>query len=94
MCGRMIYFDRRVYTQCALITKILIADRLETPVAFDNGQVLIEAVIISVRDTPRSRPHSRDRCACRVKIIRVNLITIYSGYSDQIWLDAGNIRIS
>jgi len=47
MYGRMIYFDQRVYTQCALITKIFIADRLETPVAFDNGQVFIEAMIIS-----------------------------------------------
>lgn len=45
MRGRMIYFDQRVYTQCASITKIFIADRLETLVAFDN--VFIEAVIIS-----------------------------------------------
>lgn len=36
MRGRMIYFDRRVYTQCALITKVFIADRLETPVAIDK----------------------------------------------------------
>lgn len=43
----MIYFDRRVYTQCALITKIFIADRLETPIAFDNGQVFIKGMIIS-----------------------------------------------
>lgn len=55
MRGRMIYFDRRVYTQCALITKIFVADRLETPVAVsDNGHVFVEAVIISIAIYPIS----------------------------------------
>lgn len=71
MRGRMIYFDRRVYTQCVLITKVFIADHLETPVAFDK--VLGKGSDYFHRDIP-SHPYSLDRRAFRIKIIRHNYI--------------------
>jgi len=91
MRGRMIYFDRRVYTQCVLITKISsrIVSRHSSPlnnrssIYRGSDNFAIPPFHLTSRDRWGSFPGKNYSC---------EFLIIYSDYSFQIWLGAGNIR--